>query len=177
MIERRHTGLRKRLVVVENLGVNVLIVERYLLVRVPRRELELPIRGDEVIREVEVGNRQRIGAELGYAGAEDEPDDEEHHADDDEQRDDHRKDAAQKYRAPDRIGVRLLVVRVVVIIIVVVGAGWRSRISVGGAGRRWTVRVVAVGIGRRRAGGSWVAGNRWCSLIAHDRENPAPQSR
>lgn len=170
LIERRHAGLRKRLRLVENLGVNVLVVEGYLLVRVPRRELKLPVRGDMVVREIEVGNRQRIGPELGYAGAEDEPDDEEHRANDDEQSDDHCEDAAEKYGSPDGIGVRLLVVGVVVIV-VVVGAGRRSCISVGGAGRWWPVRVVAVGVCRCHAGGSWVAGNRWCSLIAHDRES------
>nr|GMD12700.1 hypothetical protein Iba_chr07aCG6030 [Ipomoea batatas] len=162
--ERRHTGLSKLLRVVVNRGLNVIVVDSHLLVRVPSRELEVPIPRQKVIREVEAGKRQRIRADLGEAGTEDEPDDEDNRAGDDEAGDEYGEHASEEGGALHGVSIGLLVVRViVVVVIIVIGSGRRSGIRIGSAGGGWGITVLI-----SRSGG--VAGDGlWPSLIAHCR--------
>lgn len=138
MIERLQPRLGEGVVAVPHGAEDGVVVERHLGVRVLESEAEVPVSGELVVGDVEVGEGEGGDVDGWELGADDDEEDEEDEAEDEDEDHQGYEEAADQDGA--WIGVRR-VVRVVVLVWVGVG-----RVTVGGCGGLLLLLLVRVRI-------------------------------
>lgn len=144
LVHRGHRGVGKERRVVQDGGVDPVVEDAHLAVRVIDAKGEVPVGGEGTGGEVEGGSGGGGDEDAGEVGAEDEPEDEGDGAEDDEGGDEEEEEAAEEEGGAVGLGMGL----------VGVGVG-RVR------GRWWgRVRVRLVRVVRRVGRRRWVPGHR-----------------